>query len=41
MKVKYLVLCVLFLFSSEILTLLALNMMVIFFLFDCVQERLG
>lgn len=38
---KYLILSVLFLFGSEILTLLALNVMVMFFIGDIIGERIS
>ena len=41
MKVKYLILSVLFLFGSEILTLLTLNVMVMFFIGDIIGERIS
>ena len=36
---KYAAICLLFLFNSEILSLLALNIMVLFFFGDCLKER--
>ena len=36
---KYAFIALLFLFNSEILSLLALNIMVLFFFGDCLKER--
>jgi len=36
---KYAAIALLFLFNSEILSLLALNIMVLFFFGDCLKER--
>lgn len=36
---KYALVSILFLFNSEILSLLALNIMVLFFFGDCLKER--
>ena len=36
---KYAAVSMLFLFNSEIISLLALNIMVLFFLGDCLKER--
>ena len=36
---KYALVSILFLFNSEIISLLALNIMVLFFFGDCLKER--
>jgi len=36
---KYAAIALLFLFNSEIMSLLALNIMVLFFFGDCLKER--
>lgn len=36
---KYAAIALLFLFNSEIISLLALNIMVLFFFGDCLKER--